>query len=128
MAGDGTNVVRIAVADVSLNFESSGVNLVDITDVEGAIVLNQDGVAASASGNASLAVPGLALANASIELQINTTGTAVEDTFVIGDRSVTLAVEAGPYIRVAALGVRATLSDEPSSGDALAAELTGDLL
>ena len=126
--GNGSSVVNIAVAGLAMSLSEGDTEFLNVSGGSGALVLLADGIAGRASATAMLNIPGVALANATVDIQLNTAPVAVADTFSIGTRSITLDVPAGPFVRIAALDARLSLSDDPSAGGSLAAELAGDFL
>ncbi|MEQ1862956.1 MAG: hypothetical protein ABMA13_23795, partial [Chthoniobacteraceae bacterium] len=123
--GAGEKVVRVALSDVKLVIGPSANPFVRITNGQGSLLIDRNGVAADFSVTASfpgLAAAGLALSFNTVRVQLNTGAAAVKTTFAVGGQTIALDVPAGPFLRVTVLG--ATLNIGGASGF----NLTGDFL
>ena len=108
---NGTKVIRIAVGDLDIDLGGFKLQTGDPTtpgmqEVNGAILLNGQGMAgrftlSDISFDIGDATNGLTVNNIDLELTINTSPIAVNDSFA----GITLVVPAGPYVRFGALDV-----------------------
>ncbi len=99
---DAAGNVGVAVRNVKLELGNGTTTLVTVRISQGAILLRNDGVAATMTASLELA-PSLTQDfsfTGGVTLSLNTTRTAVNKTFMIGGNSVALNVVAGPYLKV----------------------------
>ena len=108
----GQRVVRIGAANVSLSLAGA----VNLSNGSGLFVIAPDGIAGRIGATVGLAVPSVSLGGA-FELELNTTAAAVSQTMQVGNGTVSLALPAGPYLRVAGTGVSLTVAGQTLSGD-----------
>jgi hypothetical protein len=77
--------------------------------------------AAGLAGNLSVDIQSITIANFSLtgalKLQLNTTTTAVQTSLVVGGQTLSLDVPPGPYIRLAGIGIQATIGGNTISGN-----------
>ncbi|MDA8436815.1 MAG: FG-GAP-like repeat-containing protein, partial [Actinomycetales bacterium] len=104
----GAKVVRLGVSGGTLDLLGSTVR---VTGVTGLVVLTPTGAAADFSASLSLSgIAGFALSGA-LRLQVNTTGTDVNQSLQVGAQTVSLALPAGPYLRVVGTGITLAIGD-----------------
>jgi len=118
---DGDSVVTMAFSGVTLALGDDTTPLVNVSNGEGAWILTRDGLAGTASAKIDVLDPsdagsdfGLTL-NASFAL--NTTGRPVNQTVDVGGAAVTIALQAGPFLRVEATEVDLTVLGQTLGGD-----------
>ncbi len=99
---DGAPVIRVALSDVTLAIGDGTTDLVTVSDGRGSILIRAGptGIAGSFSGDIAVVIPGIDI-SATVTVEINQTGTEVDETFVVGGQTVNLVLEAGTYVRVA---------------------------
>ena len=108
-----TKVVRIGVADARL-----AVGPVSVSNGRGLFVLAGGGVAGQLDADVSVSVTGFPLSlTGSFGLALNNTGTAVRTTLPVGSGTATLDLPAGPYLRISATNVVATVAGQQLSGN-----------
>ncbi len=113
---DGATVVRVAASDVTLALTAGGRTVVSLTAGHGSFLLTPDGMAAELSGTLALDVPGVTL-GATLTLQVNTTGVAVNEVITVGGADTLLALPAGPFVRFAAQDVALDVLGQTLTGD-----------
>ncbi len=111
----GSTEVRVGLANASL---SIGAGALSITQGTGALIITDAGVAAVFSGTLTLSVPGVSLGGA-LQVQLNTTGTAVDDSVSVGSTDVPIVVPAGSgtYLQVVGTGIALAVAGQQLSGD-----------
>ncbi|MHC4995763.1 MAG: beta strand repeat-containing protein, partial [Planctomycetota bacterium] len=97
---DGDTVIRGAASDVGLTLGDGTTDFVTITDGSGEFIVSDAGVAAALRTSTMLNVPDLFTSTFDIEVQLNTTSSVVNETFVIDMADVALSLPAGPFLRV----------------------------
>ena len=97
---DDIRVTKIGVTGAHLGLGDGTTDFVSITGGTGGIILGNGGVAASISATISLNVPGAVKFDGTFKLNINTTITAVNETFTVGTDNFTVNVPAGPYLKI----------------------------
>ncbi len=108
----GQRVVRVGATGLSASFAGA----VSLSNGTGFFVIAPDGVAGRLQVTAALTVPGVSLGG-TFELELNTTAAAVAQTLQVGTGTVSLALPAGPYLRVAGTGVSLIVAGQTLSGD-----------
>ena len=113
----GTEVaLNLGLANASTSFSSGMTDLVSMTDASGNFLALFDGVAGSLDGNVSVA----AAANVGLyRMEINTTGTAVDQSFVAGGTAIDVSVTAGNFVRIVSPGSLLDILGQTLSGDFL---------
>jgi hypothetical protein len=98
---DGRTVVKVLVENVGI---SLGSGLIDVNGGNGAMLITEQGIAAQIDATVDfVALQPLGMTmGGSFHLAINNIPEAVEETFTIGLQPYTLAVPAGPFLRVEA--------------------------
>ena len=109
----GAKVVRVGISGASLVLLSGKVS---VTDVSGLVVLSPAGVAASLAASLSVSLTGVAVSG-TVTLDVNTTAAAVSSSLVVGGTTVSLALPAGPYLKVTGTGVTLTVAGQALRGD-----------
>ena len=102
-AADGTPVVTVAVSSVVLNLGDGTNNFVTITVAQGTFLLTSAGLAGQVTAGFTLGVPAganLTLSASTIQLDINTGATAVDEQVNVLGANFTINVPAGPYVRL----------------------------
>ncbi|GIX50067.1 MAG: hypothetical protein KatS3mg132_261 [Limisphaera sp.] len=108
--------VAVAVSGLGFVFTDGTDPLLEVSEGTGAFVFLSNGLVGSLSAQASVAVPVVSLGG-TFGVVLNTTGTAFNQTFVVGGQSVTVNVGAGPLLRVSGTGVTLTVQGIGLSGD-----------
>ena len=102
--GDDHTMVRIAATDVSMSLGDGTRTLVSLTNGQALLVLPGTGLAGSISGTLAVTgVPGLTLSG-SFAVEVNSTGGAVDETFVVGGVTTTITFAANAPLRVSGTG------------------------
>ena len=112
---EGGSVVTTAFSGVSVDLGSTG--FVHVTNASGLVLLTPSGLAGQVSASVSLSVPQVSLSAGSFVLQINSTGSPVQETATVGGSTVSVNLPGGPFLRVAATGVNLTVSNQVLSGN-----------
>ena len=123
----GVKVVTIGFDHTSLtigttDFVPHGAGAgVQITGASGALEILPGGVAGQISGSPLVQLPGFTVSAATLNVEFNTTSSAVNDTLhytgALGPATQPLTLDAGPYVRVEADGLTITLAGNSVSGD-----------
>ena len=95
-AGSGNSqIVRVAVSNVSVSLGDGSQSLVTLSGGSGLLIFNSSGVAGQLSGNVTVSIPGVTLVG-SLVLQLNTTGAPITESMTFGPQpSQTTAVAVG---------------------------------
>ena len=111
---------------------SDGNATLTISDASGAFFITTAGVVGQATADVTLSTPGdvLTLANGTFLLMLNTTGTAVDTSIVVGNETINVVVPAGPFIRIEASDIDLELTvggvTQTLEGNALIEKSTTD--
>jgi hypothetical protein len=119
----GRTVVTIAASNVSLGLGSLG----GVTGASGEILVTSgNGIAAALTGTLALNAPGVS-AGGAFNVEINSTGAAVSQSFTVGGQTLALSLPAasGPYVQVAATGASFTVLGQTLAGDITVLATTG---
>ena len=117
---DGTSVVRVAIAAVTLTISTgtgaTAEDIVSVTSGEGAFLLTNAGAAGSISVAAAITIPGMATPAASVDnvtINFNLTPAPVNETFVVpgagGSTTIDLDLPAGKFFQVTVIGLTVNL-------------------
>ena len=98
-----------SVSNLQIGFDNGNNEVAKIANGSGAVLLSAAGLAARASGDLTLEVPGVSLTG-TFGVQINTTGNAVSDT------GLNLDLPAGPYFKVSAQSAQLGVLGQTLSG------------
>src|SRR5262249_48925635 len=99
-------------------------NFVRVTDGRGSLLVTTTGLAGQLAATVDLSgVPG-ATFSGSFGISLNTTGTAVAETFNVAGDEVSLTLPAGPYLRVEGLDVQLAVLGQSLRGDFAFEQLT----
>ena len=123
---DDGKALRLAATDVEVFLGDAG-NVADLTDDvgllltggEALLLLGAEGLAGRVSGSIALLVgedEPAARADL-VSLEINQRGTAVDESFVVGGRTLSLVLPKGPYLRASIVGLSLVLGGQRLSGD-----------
>ena len=115
-ASGGGSIIRIAASEVTLTFSNGGSDILELTDGAGSFVISTDGLAGRLSGTVAVTVPGVEF-DATLALELNTTGSPVSEAFTVGGVETTLALDAGDYVRVIGNDVSLAVLGQRLSGD-----------
>jgi hypothetical protein len=118
---DGNKTITVAFTEVSANIGvGTATNLLAITHAQGVVLLNQEGLAGKISATAALNLTNLGVdagASGSFDVQLNSRGSAVQQTVTVAGTPLMLDLHGGPYLRVEATGVQLTVLGQSLSGD-----------
>ncbi len=119
------SVIRVVIANARLSLGDGTNELVSLTNGDGAFIVETTGIAGTVGGTVRLNVPGVTFGG-TFQVALNTTGTAVQETFNIGARAVTLNVPGGtgPYLRIAGTSVSLAVAGQTIGGDFAIEQLT----
>jgi Ca2+-binding RTX toxin-like protein len=123
--GDGDEVVSVAATNASVQLKQGATTLMTLSNGSGFFIFSDDGMAGTASGTVTVAPAAVDVVSLSgtFSLSINTTDEAVNESYTLGGSTVTIDVDAGPYLMIA--GDNVTLIINP--GASLAnLTITGD--
>jgi hypothetical protein len=115
--GGASGSLKIAASDISVSISAGGDEILSISDGEGQFVVRAGGVAAAIRiGGLSLDA-GLGLEVERLSIEVNTGIEAVRESFRLGGRDFLLALPAGPFLRVVALGAKLDIAGNELSGN-----------
>ena len=122
----GATVLRVAVNNATLAVTAGGTTVVSLSAGAGAILVTQNGIAAQVRGTVAVTLPDVQLAG-TLELRVNTTGAAVDDSVRVGDTDVPVVVAAGTgaYLRLAGTGMVLTVAGQTLTGDVTVEKSSG---
>lgn len=112
----GEKVTTIAVSNGSISLGSAANDLVNVSNVSGAFILNGSGIAGQATGTVTLGIPSVNLSG-TFTVRVNDTAVAVNETVNVGGSSVTINTPAGPYFQVNGDNVTLTIFGIAITGD-----------
>ncbi|MCX8239306.1 MAG: LEPR-XLL domain-containing protein, partial [Akkermansiaceae bacterium] len=114
---NGGNGFHLDLSDLTASFSDGTNDLVSLTKASGDLLVMSDGVAAKFEGHLDVNVPQVT-ATGSYSLLINTTGTAINQDFGVGENRRTLSVKAGPFVRIVGNDdiVSLTIADQVLTG------------
>lgn len=100
--GDGSEVVSVAATDVEVSLKQGAVTLMTLTGGSGYFIFTDDGVAGTAEGTVTEALPFISglTASGSFSLEINTTNDAVDESYTLNGATITVDVPEGPYLKI----------------------------
>ncbi|MCX5671120.1 MAG: hypothetical protein NTU94_07360, partial [Planctomycetota bacterium] len=122
---DNGKVVRIAITNLGLKLGTPASPFVNLQGASGFLLISDQGIAAkidASLGPGTFNLPGIAVSATSLSIQINTSSSAVDETFVTGTDAlgadVTQRVElaAGPFVRIEVLGGKLTVGGVDLAG------------
>ncbi len=115
--GDDTSVIKIAASNVHA-FIGSGTTGITISNGTALILVTGGGVAGTVSAGAAIDLGNSISASATlVSVSFNNTALAVTEQFVVGGATQTLALPAGPYLKVAVTGLSLTIAGQTLTGD-----------
>lgn len=95
----GETVTTMTITNGSLSLGAEASEVVNITNVNGAFIMTNAGLAGQASGSVSLGVPQVSLTG-SVSVRINNTNAAVNETVTLAGVPLVVNVPPGPYLQV----------------------------
>ena len=100
---DGSDLIRLALNNISASLGDGENDYLNLNDGSGSLIVSSLGVAGKFSASVSTST-GLdfALYASNFEVTVNTTGSVVSDSLIVGGAKVILNLEAGNYFRVIA--------------------------
>ncbi|MDA7529069.1 LEPR-XLL domain-containing protein, partial [Akkermansiaceae bacterium] len=114
---DGTteNAFYFGLSDLSAVFSDGTNDIVSLTNASGDLLVFSDGIAAKFDGQLDVNVTDVK-ATGTYSLLLNTTGTAIGQSFIVGENPQLLQVEAGPFIRIVGNGVDLNITGQTLTG------------
>ncbi|MEQ1861602.1 MAG: LEPR-XLL domain-containing protein, partial [Chthoniobacteraceae bacterium] len=115
---DGTVLLRVAATDVQLHIkaDASGPDVVTLADGEGFFVVSSAGIAGRVGGTVTFNIPDVTFTG-TFTLAVNSTPVAVNESIVVGGRTITLALPSGPFLRVEGTDVSVRVAGQTLGGD-----------
>jgi len=107
--------VRIAAANVNISLGGTPPAL-SVTNGSGFFVVTSAGVAGTISGTITLNIPDVTLSG-QLEVDINNSATAINQTIMVGTTTATLNLPAGPFFRVNGTGINLTIAGQTLQTD-----------
>ena len=107
---------RIFASNVEIDL-GSATGGVRVRNGAGLFVLSPTGMAGRISGSIDVIVPGATITGTTFSVAVNTGTRAVNETVVVDGISTSLALQAGPYLRVEGTGIRIEIAGQRVSGD-----------
>src|SRR5207245_2599598 len=111
----GEKITRLAVDQVSLSIGDGTTTFLAIDQGRGSLFISAAGVAGQLSAHVNTNTTAFTLS--SIGIAVNTTSSAVAQTFTIGATVITLDLPAGPYARVEATGAALNVAGQSLTGN-----------
>lgn len=105
----------MAIANASLTLGGTTPE-VTIANGQGDLLLTSTGLFGTISGTVTTNIPGVALSG-TLQVEINTTTSAVQQSFTVGGQTQTVTLPAGPFLEVAGTGVTLTILSQTLTGD-----------
>ena len=112
----GASVVRVAASNVSMSLGDGTTAFVAVAGGRGVIVLTGAGAAGTLAGAVAVNVPQVSLSGA-FHVDVNTLGSAVDQTVTSGGIPTRINLPAGPFVRVAGAGTQFQILGQTLSGD-----------
>ena len=122
----GAKVVRLAVANATLDLGPVGSPVFSAQSGSGAFVITGAGVAGTLAATVSVGSGTPVSVTGTVQVQINTTGSAVDELVTVGAGAIAIQLPAGPYLRIAGTGVTLTVGTQALQAD-IAVERTTSL-
>ncbi|MDB4265285.1 LEPR-XLL domain-containing protein, partial [bacterium] len=114
--GVSENAFYFGLSNLSAVFSDGTNDIVSLTNASGDLLVLSDGIAAQFDGQLDVSVPDVS-ATGVYSLVLNTTGSAINETFTVGGASQTLQIEAGPFVRIVGNAVSLNIADQILTGD-----------
>jgi hypothetical protein len=108
----GVSIIRLGATNIRFSISDGATDLVSLTNGQGSMILTAQGLAGELTGSVAVAVPGLTVSG-SLTLQVNQTGSAVDDRLSVNGSWVTLFLPAGPFSGSKARVSRCPCTDRP---------------
>ena len=105
----GARVARIGVTGGTLALGPTGSPVVRAQDATGAFVVGPAGAAGSLAATMAVGTGTPLTITVRCQVQLDTTGAAVDQTVTVGAGTLSVQLPAGPYLRIAGTGVTVTL-------------------
>ena len=112
----GGSATTILASGVSLSLGGSG-GAIALTKGRGALLVTGNGIAGELTGTIALTVGATTPVSASFDLAINSTTSAVDQTFTVGASTVAVNLPGGPYLEFQATGATITVAGQTLSGN-----------
>jgi hypothetical protein len=112
---DGLSIVRVALANGFMTLGTATAGVV-VENAGGFLLLTPAGAAASFTASVRV-VPATVVLRGTFGIDINTLGSAVNQSFTLNGTQSTLVLPAGPYVRVSGTGVEVAVAGQSLRGD-----------
>ncbi|MGB8165867.1 MAG: hypothetical protein WCF18_00050, partial [Chthoniobacteraceae bacterium] len=113
---DGTPIIRGAATGVKLDLVAGTTPIATVRNGEGAFVITSAGVAGRVSGTVTITPPGGTFSG-DFSLALNSSATAIDESFAVGASTVRVTLPAGPFVRVEAVNARLDFQGQSIRGD-----------
>ena len=108
--------VRVVATGVTAKFGDGTNELISLINGSGYVIVKGSGVAVSVEGQIIVNdIEGVSFAGA-FAVEVNTTGAAVKESFVLGDSTETLVLEDAEFVRIKGNDVSLTIAGQTISG------------
>ncbi|HEX4525985.1 MAG TPA: VCBS repeat-containing protein, partial [Gaiellaceae bacterium] len=114
--GDDTKVIKVGVTNLGLTLGTATAG-VTISGGTALLVITSAGLAAQFGATATINLGPSVAATATVTASINNTNAAVNEKFVVGGVTQTLALPIGPYLKIAVTGLSVTIAGQTLTGD-----------
>ena len=115
--------MSIAATDVSVTLGATGAGAT-VSGGTGELLATSAGIAGSVSGLITVALPTSVTLSGTIGLAINTTTSAVNQTFAVDGQTLTLALPGGPYLELSGTGVTISAFGQTITGNVAIQQVT----
>ena len=119
----GGSAVSIAATDVSATLGTAATGAT-ISGGIGELLATSAGIAGSLSGLVTVALPTSVTLSGTIGLAVNTTTSAVNQTFAVDGQTLTLALPGGPYLELSGTGVTISAFGQTITGNVAIQQVT----
>ena len=113
--GNTENAFYFGLSELSAVFSDGTNDILSLTNASGDLLVLSGGVAAKFDGQLDINVTDVS-ATGTYSLLLNTTGTAIDQSFTAGGNPQLLQVEAGPFVRIVGNGVELNIAGQTLSG------------
>ena len=111
-------IFRASLGEGLASFSAAETSLLTLEELSGDVFIFDDGIAAQASGELSFGIDSV-LASGVYNLQINTTGNTISESFTAGNVTREVSIPAGPYLRISGIGAELSVNGQSLTGNFL---------
>ncbi|MGY8659737.1 MAG: hypothetical protein ACKVKH_14000, partial [Verrucomicrobiales bacterium] len=111
-------IFRASLGEGLASFSVAETSLLTLEELSGDVFIFDDGIAAQASGELSFGIDSV-LASGVYNLQINTTGNTISESFTAGNVTREVSIPAGPYLRISGIGAELSVNGQSLTGNFL---------